>query len=463
MRIAILPLFGMPNFRKDSNWREWVDLIHATDELDLGVHWYFLVPKIEGDYEDLPNTTLIPIQMEMRDFYHQQARIPNEMYELFAYKIGQYPIDAIATSRPSAISAMKAQMSDNRRKYSVPIHLLEPLVRVETVQNEDLIKAMSYGYSQAHNWFLNKDEQRKAFEKARRYLSPSAFIELKEKSYVQGLPLKTDEMDEIVNNTEKREKFTLFWGARMSREKNPKMTAEIMEKFFSGGRDCDLIMTTQQVNPKLRKSVMDTAKGAVEEIKTDCPRSEFLSNVASSHMFLCTSDVEGFPTGFLEQLYVLQVGLFPDKQWVRDVLPEDYPYIYKNRKEAHTIVRWVHENYDEAVERVSWIRDWIRENYDHHVVADQFIKLIEETRTEDDEIHGTLGSFRDILDDCMDHYGREFSYQEMLEYIQEEARSWRPHAVKYMGNPNCYEMHRYILANGYKDNHKYEYPHYERT
>ena len=76
LRVAIVPLLGMGNFRKDSNWREWHDIIQATNEIDnVDVHWYMFVPKLESnDYEPIDNTTLIPVPIDVGNYYPQQAK-----------------------------------------------------------------------------------------------------------------------------------------------------------------------------------------------------------------------------------------------------------------------------------------------------------------------------------------------------------------------------------------------------
>ncbi len=110
MRIAILPLFGMSRFTSDSNYRVYADIIKFTEKCGIkDVHFYYMVPsqknkeeKDKVEFEKLPNTTFVEVDMELNDFYSEMAKIPEEMYRLFSRKAGKYPIDAIFTSRTIA-------------------------------------------------------------------------------------------------------------------------------------------------------------------------------------------------------------------------------------------------------------------------------------------------------------------------------------------------------------------------
>ena len=181
--------------------------------------------------------------MNLGDFYGEMARTPDEMYRMFSRKAGKYPIDAVLTSRTMAVDNIASCLSDNRRRYTMPVHNFEPLVSTDRVTSEGLKKAMVNGYVTGYTWFLNQDEKDKANKQVRKFVSPATFLKADEKNYVRGLPMNIEELDRYCD-LPKNDKFSLFWGARMSSEKYPEMTAELMEKFFSFGRDVELRMTT---------------------------------------------------------------------------------------------------------------------------------------------------------------------------------------------------------------------------
>lgn len=470
LRIAILPLFGMPTYQKDSNFRVYLDIAIFAEKLGLPIFFYFCVPKITPDLPELKNVKFVEVNMELNDFYGDMGRVPKEMYYLFSRKCGVYPIDVIFTSRTMAIDTLSCSLNDHRRCVSIPIHLFDPLVRVDSTKNKSQIMSMCYGYSKAYNWFLNNDEMTKALSECRKYLSPSNFLATQERSYVNGLPLSIEELDKVLSETKKNDKFTLFWGARMSSEKNPQETAEIMEKFFSFGRDVDLIMTTQQSSPKLMARVMNTGKGAIKEVKRGCPRDEFLKLVSSAHMFLCTSRVEGFPVGFMEQLYLTPVAIFPAKKWVTKLLPKEYPFIYNNISEAHTFVRYIQENYDKAYNDCKFIRNWLRDNYSADSIVrscyDKMIKSVEKCENKEfnkkNQIYRDLGNnFKVFIKNAIKEFGDEFTYKELIDYIELNADTWKSKRIKCFGSPNVYELHKYVLDNNYYDIADSEYPHYK--
>ncbi len=326
--------------------------------------------------------------------------------------------------------------------------------------------AMANGYSQSYTWFLNNDEKKKAVASARKFLSFTMIEKMIKNSYVRGLPISIDELDKYIKTSSRGGKFKVFWGARMSIEKNPKLMGEIMGKLLSSDREVELVATTHKASSILMKSVLKSSYGALDEVNFGCPRDEFLEKMSKSHLFLCTSTVEGFPVGFIEQLYVLGIGMFPNRKWVTELFPKEYPYIYAGVTEAHNMLRWIYDNYDEALKKSEWIREWIRDNYNGEKIAEEFHQtLIDSLKVKSsDGYTGTrVGNFSLIIDDYIkETAGKDFTYEDLIEFVEKNADSWKASAIKRVGATTCHEIHEYVLTVGYIDTCEEEYPVYKK-
>lgn len=80
-------------------------------------------------------------------------------------------------------------------------------------------------------------------------------------------------------------------------------------------------------------------------------RDDFKAAVGDFGLFLCTSSFESFGIYYLELLASGLVGVFADRPWVRDLIP-DYPFIVPAEELASCLL-WVRENFDEAREMVA--------------------------------------------------------------------------------------------------------------
>lgn len=75
-------------------------------------------------------------------------------------------------------------------------------------------------------------------------------------------------------------------------------------------------------------------------------RAEYVQNARVPGMFLSTSQWESFGIYYLELLCSGVVGVFLDRPWVRELLP-DYRFVAPAR-DLVPMMQWVRENYDEA-------------------------------------------------------------------------------------------------------------------
>jgi hypothetical protein len=73
---------------------------------------------------------------------------------------------------------------------------------------------------------------------------------------------------------------------------------------------------------------------------------------------------ENLSSVIFEQIYVGLVGVLPNRPWVLESLPKEYPFLWNNVTEAYGMIRWIFENYDEAMSKMTPYREMIGEKYD---------------------------------------------------------------------------------------------------
>lgn len=114
------------------------------------------------------------------------------------------------------------------------------------------------------------------------------------------------------------------------------------------------------------------------------PRDEYWRSLAATAAFLATATDESYGLAYVEAMASGAIGIFPDRDWAHQLLPDGYPFIYRDLTEAQEMlyravtdpqacraeldelvagkfVDWVHAQHDDAAfarELVKSVRDW---------------------------------------------------------------------------------------------------------
>lgn len=67
-------------------------------------------------------------------------------------------------------------------------------------------------------------------------------------------------------------------------------------------------------------------------------RDDYWQALARTTAFLATADEESYGLAYVEALAAGVVGVFPDRPWVRGILPSNYPFIYRSPAEAEEML-----------------------------------------------------------------------------------------------------------------------------
>lgn len=452
MRVLILPLIGISNINGDSDYLFYADIVKGAK--DRGWYFYMALPEAQkGQVEELPNCEYIWVPMGT-DFFQQSMSWPHELTQIFGRREGTKMIDLLVTTRTGGSVVGQSQLSDFRRSFHIPTVLMEAMVR--SWQNPNMVDASlrAMSYCLAHSWLLSDEERLRALEIIRKVCAPYLAQQFLDNCRIIETGVRISDLKAVIDEVPKQDKFTLFFGARFSKEKRPDKMVEMVEKFFSFGRDVNIIVTTQHVGShdlqKYGKS------SAFTELNIGCPRNDFLRKAGSSHVFICTSDDESWPSGFWEQLYIVGLGIFPDKPWVRANLPKEYPYIYKDMMEAHTMIRYMEENYEEAKERVAWIRPWIEEHANWRTQLDEaldwFERIEKPTQHLSMKTDGKKGpGLGMIAVSTAEEFDGEFTWNDYLKSLAKKTETYKPFVMARTLYPNRYEVYRHLLAHGFED------------
>lgn len=67
-------------------------------------------------------------------------------------------------------------------------------------------------------------------------------------------------------------------------------------------------------------------------------REDYWQALARTTAFLATADEESYGLAYVEALAAGVVGVFPDRPWVRGILPDGYPFVYRTPAEAEEML-----------------------------------------------------------------------------------------------------------------------------
>ena len=210
---------------------------------------------------------------------------------------------------------------ESQRSPRSAIAIIEPKVITEDSTHnaicfQDLLLRAT-GYAASCNLFSTERERRLAEKLCKEFLSPALVHRAMENSHVVSLPIRCDEIDRVVESQPKAEKFTMFFGGRLTANKQWQKVLADYEKFFSSGRGVELIVCAPLGATSLFKA---ERWGTWGEINLGLPRDAYLKKLASCHVSMSNSIEEGFTVGIVEQIYSGLVVILPRKEWVEGLL-----------------------------------------------------------------------------------------------------------------------------------------------
>ena len=473
MRYGVFPLIPTSRYVKsESDFLVYDHLIEEADRTGRG-YFYFNLTDKQKPFIELRNRNNVRYvyNKEIDQFYYQQSFIPANFVELFNPLMGEYYIDCILTSRSGAAALMAKLLWDKRVKEpEIAIVIIEPkVIEWESTHNavcpQDLILRAA-GYAVSCNLFSTDREGKLAEKLCKEYLSSAMAYRAMKNSHVIPLGIRCDEIDEFVKNRRffgSDGKFTLFFGGRLTANKQWQKVLGDYEKFFSFGRDIDLMVCAPLGSTSMFKA---QRWGNWGEINLGLPRETYLSRLVSCHVSMSNSIEEGFTVGIIEQIYAGLVVLLPDREWARSLLGSaaaDYPFFYNGgHQEAYVALKYVFENYDEARAKMEPTRQYIKEHYDFSIVSKQTFGVIEKYI---EELHHRVKrseskEFKTLVSRIIDISGKPISFPGFMVKIKDYTTNDVTGAERNYrsGFPSRWQVYQFLRQRQFVDNYQFASP-----
>jgi hypothetical protein len=467
VRLAVLPITSFRHLKGES------EIVMFTAQIKQWVHdhedtWvYLILPEEcqeqgwEGIVEGWPRCTVLWID-KLGLYYDKLTDLPGTFLDTFNLRIGRYQIDGLVTSRRALTIGAAREMWDHRMKTSLPVFIDESMVVARNLTpsqvSEIEMMAQTLGYAYGYPVWDTETQKKNAITAARQYLSGAMTLRAIQKGVVIPCGFDPDRTDAVLarQNTVKEERFTCFFGGRLNKgSKRADIMLREYDDFFRFGRDIDITVCS----PKDEGWILDMIKKDYPEINVlvQTPSDEFKARAARAHVFLNTSAHEGFSVGFAEMMYLTKYGtvlIAPRTHWTKGMFQDrfdDYPFLYNNFEEARIMLRWVHENYEAAVDKIAWLGDWVREQYDMKVTNEQHwqhYKTVTDRELGHEYVRGLMSdSNRELTLEALAVVPEEFSIERLYRQMTEMSRAMKEDPRR--GQTTKWAVRRWLMNEGY--------------
>ncbi len=463
-----------------------IRFINAMNKLRDDCYFYLVLSK-SGKTEglEIPERTHV-LYLDEQDYdgrimYDMHCSLPIEFPRNFNIRYGKYPVDIWTTSRTTVSSVLKRELWDYRLIQSVPVVLSENMVvtppksmnrrdmdyrcalmartvPVATYYEDMLLR--STAYATCHTLFPTELPKKEALETAKMFLSAKGLEMLHEKTRVQTKGLDFDHVDKTIPyGMPKNKTFTLFYGGRLNEAHGADKMIQLYDEMYQAGRDVKIILTTpkhdctfleNELILKGRKSGGSHDPDRHIDFYPGCPPHEFYAKAAGSHVFLEMSRQAGFAGGILEQLYMSKYGLvpiLPNVPWAWELVPDDYVFLFKNDNEARSMLRWVYENYDEAVSKSKYISKYVYDKFSMKVNLPKYYAILEEIFEEFDAYKRLYSEGNvNLMQEAVDRLRTPFSLDEFFKLVVMFSRDSKFKPIR--GKVSRYIAYRWLLEEG---------------
>jgi hypothetical protein len=427
------------------------------------------VPEYAQDQVDRMQGLMYVYKDYGYDFYTEMGMVNlQDLADLFSRTCGKYYVDAIVTDIGAQVPIYQLALSDIIHKSDMPCMIIYPAV-YELQENRDYtrmffaLQALGNAYSVPV--FIAPHQKSVSLRNARKFLAPTEVKKIDKNALMVSVGVPCERVDRIKQSLggKKFDKFTLFFGARLNHVKQPELIFDLYAKFIASGKNAQIKITTN--TSSLKFFTYTAGKEAYEKVKDvvditfECPRDTYLEIALQSHVAICWSTSEGFPTGFWEQMYMGLPVLFHKEEWAVSQLPDWYPWVFSTKQEAFGMLTYIYENYAQVAKDMERMQEFIREHYSarttYDVMEDSLIKLDEKMNIGYKRFSGVskmIEQAKELLEP-----GQIVTVPRMLSILNQIGRSFPVKNKDRIGNANMpkdYEVYRMLLAAGFKDTFK---------
>jgi len=380
----------------------------------------FMLPKGSKIDRPLPNVTYLCTEVEA-EYNSASVRYPDNFDAMFHRAVGKYPVDLILTSRQGLGATMKQRHSSLwLHKNMTPVFVWCTKVMSEGGTHDHVYETelilRSCTFSQCPTMVITPYEKTLAVKEANRFLSGAMANQAANNIKVLSQGIDVDLIKKSIEGIKKRPQFTLYFGARLTSNKNYEKILQAYSDHVKKFKDDQIVVAS----PFAAESKNLEKWSSKLTLKEGLTQAENFKLQASCHVSTMMSNFEANPIGFTEQLISGTVLLPVDKPWSRSMLfpvgGKDYPFFFKGEMQLIALLKWVRENYDKAQEMVQPFREaYIKWNDIKHVTKELdswWTKITEPTYPS--YMDGT--QFKEILDIMP----RTFTFEHYIDVICEK-------------------------------------------
>jgi len=463
MRILIVPQIGLRNIHTDSRYLASLDL--AESLIKNGHFCYMIVPEYaQSQVTRMTGLMYVYKSHEGYDFYTEVGMVDlKELADSFSRVSGKYFVDCIVTDMGAQVPIYQLTLSDIVHKSDVPCMILYPAV-YEMQENRShtrmfyALQALGNAYSVPV--FLTEHQKVVSLRNARKFLAPTEVKRIEKQALMLSVGVPIEKVDTIMQGTEKFDKFTLFFGARLNHVKQPELIFDLYAKFIASGKDAQIKITTN--TDELKFSTYESGSKAYDKVKDvlditfSCPRDKYMEIASRSHVAICWSTSEGFPVGFWEQMYMGMPVLFHNEEWAVSQLPDWYPWVFKSKQEAYGMLMYIYDHYDEVSKDMERMKEYIRQNFSAGRIYSQMeqvlLRMDAEVNISCTRYSGVAGMIKQATE--LFEPGETITLQRMLTVLNQIGRSFPVKNKDRLSNANMpkdYELYKMMLGIGYVD------------
>jgi len=463
MRILYIPFFSNSGNHNGCSiynvmkviFRHWVDI-------DPEVYVYFLLPEnFPYQEEEIINHPRIE-KIRVRAFLKQHDEkilVPEKLFELFNVDSGEYYYDLVVCDKVQITSWIKMILENKKKEKSrVPYFNFAQFIakkegRFKTILDEYEFSCV-LGWLSGYNVFQNKRHAERCFEIARKYLKPYWVKKIIENSCVINLfGIDTKVLDKFYkgNSYRKGKELIVNYAHRMATHYNPMFVLNLVDKIFCSGEKIKLVITTPSAGTgtAVRRKINEMmGKGVPIEIYHALPQEKYFEVASRCHFFISAIEETETINSILEQLYLGQVGIFPEVDWVKRFLP-GLPFVYKNFNEAYLLIKNFIKNPLTMIQEVVKYRKVIKNEWDIRRNSEKVLAWIKKILPLYKPSSRAIQVTKMILKRA--GYPKSFTYEEMKKIFKENSdlgiRIWEE---GYRGN-NKFDWIKAVKENGYKD------------
>jgi len=470
MRVLYVPFFSnLANHNGCSIFNTMKHFFRAWVEADESVYIYFPVPNnIKFDGDDTLNherIELIPVPLLGNDQYDEKVLIPSEIYSLFNTDNGKYYYDVVISDKAQVANALKLMLN---RKFRVGAYDLVPYITltqfivVKSGRFEDMMDEYEFshilGWLSGFNLFENERNAQKCFNLAKKYLQPAYVKKIIEHSKVQNVfGLNTKKLDTYYkgNSYVDGGEIRINFAHRAASHYKFEDVLDVVDYLFKSGLPIKFVLTTPSNN--LGKYAMVRMKemrriGLNMEVYKGLPQEQFYKIASGCHLFIEMIDELQSPNAMMEQMYLGQVGILPDFEWVHHFFP-NYPYIARNRNEVMVWIKDFLKNPKQFIDTINVERERLKLEYDIYVNS---VKLLKWLKSDIIPMFLPYEKSVEMVKEILDKEGNPDSFT-----IDELARMFKEHtefAVDIFKPTfkklNKFDFIKAVLSLGYRDTNK---------